>query len=75
MIDSVLLDLLVCPACGGESPLHADEAGGLLVCPQCRRGYPVRDGIPIMLIEEAVQTDGGAAGTSTDNAPPAPSPA
>jgi len=74
MIDSVLLDLLVCPACGGTSPLHADEAVGLLICDQCRRGYPVHDGIPIMLVEEAVQTNDVASSTAADAAP-APPPA
>lgn len=46
-----LLEILVCPKCRGELEHRArDEA---LVCHHCRLEYPVRDGIPIMLIDEA----------------------
>jgi uncharacterized protein YbaR (Trm112 family) len=46
-----LLEILVCPKCRGE--LDYREAESALVCPKCRLKYPVRDGIPIMLIDEA----------------------
>ena len=46
-----LLAILVCPRCKG--PLEHREASSELVCPACRLRYPVRDGIPIMLIDEA----------------------
>ena len=46
-----LLDVLVCPKCRG--PLEYREARSELVCHACRLRYPVRDGIPIMLIDEA----------------------
>ena len=46
-----LLELLVCPRCKGELELQAEPQR--LVCPACRLAYPVRDGIPIMLIDEA----------------------
>ncbi|HEX6631173.1 MAG TPA: Trm112 family protein [Gemmatimonadaceae bacterium] len=46
-----LLALLVCPACKGE--LKYEEASARLVCPACRLAYPVRDGIPVMLVDEA----------------------
>lgn len=46
-----LLALLVCPTCKGE--LQYDEAQSRLVCPSCRVAYPVRDGIPVMLVDEA----------------------
>ena len=46
-----LLDLLVCPKCRGELEYRAAEPS--LICPACRLKYPVRDGIPIMLIDEA----------------------
>ncbi|MER3487119.1 MAG: hypothetical protein C4345_15210 [Chloroflexota bacterium] len=49
MVDPQLLELLVCPACRGEVKL----AGDRIVCQACGRRYPVRDGIPVMLIEEA----------------------
>ena len=49
MIDKALLEILVCPAC--KTPLV--EKNGGLKCSQCRRLYPVRDNIPIMLIDEA----------------------
>ncbi len=50
-ISKELLDILVCPKCKGDIILLEDETG--LVCPACRLKYPVRDGIPVMLIDEA----------------------
>mgnify|MGYP001074653890 CR=1 FL=1 len=46
-----LLALLVCPRCKG--PLEYDEAAARLACAACSLAYPVRDDIPIMLIDEA----------------------
>ena len=46
-----LLAILVCPKCKGE--LEYREPESALVCPACRLSYPVRDDIPIMLIDEA----------------------
>jgi len=46
-----LLEILVCPKCKGE--LDYRESEHTLDCKHCRLRYPVRDGIPIMLIEEA----------------------
>jgi uncharacterized protein YbaR (Trm112 family) len=46
-----LLEILVCPACKAKLDLKPDESG--LKCVQCHRVYPVRDGIPVMLIDEA----------------------
>jgi uncharacterized protein len=46
-----LLEILVCPKCRGE--LDYRESEQALDCRQCRLRYEVRDGIPIMLIEEA----------------------
>ena len=51
MIDQKLLDILACPACKTAVKLEADR----LVCVQCGRRYPIREGIPVMLIEEAEQ--------------------
>ena len=49
MIDPKLLEILACPACKTAVKLEADR----LVCTQCGRRYPIRDGIPVMLLEEA----------------------
>lgn len=46
-----LLAILVCPKCKGELEYRNDES--TLVCRACRLSYPVRDDIPIMLIDEA----------------------
>jgi hypothetical protein len=49
MIDKELLDILACPACKSDVKLSGDR----IVCTKCNRRYPIRDGIPIMLIEES----------------------
>lgn len=46
-----LVALLVCPKCKGELELEQDESA--FRCPACRLRYPVREGIPVMLVEEA----------------------
>ena len=51
MIDETLLEILACPACKTEVKLEGEK----LVCVSCGRRYPIRDGIPVMLIEEAEQ--------------------
>ncbi|HUO53012.1 MAG TPA: Trm112 family protein [Gemmatimonadaceae bacterium] len=48
-----LLAILVCPKCRGELEYREGEA--TLVCHACRLKYPVRDGIPVMLIDEAAK--------------------
>jgi uncharacterized protein len=50
-LDPALLEILACPHCHGE--LTADEAAERLVCNDCSYRYPVRDDIPVMLIDEA----------------------
>ena len=52
MISKELLDILVCPAC--KKPLTMKENGESLKCGACRRVYPIKDDIPILLIDEAV---------------------
>lgn len=49
MIDPKLLEILACPVCKTEVRLEGDR----LVCVACGRRYPIRDGIPVMLVEEA----------------------
>lgn len=53
-LDPELLDLVVCPQCRGT--LAADEAAEELLCGQCGLAYPVRDDIPILLVDEARTT-------------------
>ena len=50
-IPKFALDILVCPLCKTRVELLADESG--LKCVSCRRVYPIRDDIPVMLPEEA----------------------
>jgi uncharacterized protein YbaR (Trm112 family) len=52
LIDPKLLEIMQCPACAGELSEQMDPPA--LVCADCGRAYPVRDGIPVMLVEEAV---------------------
>ena len=52
-IPEELMAILVCPECKG--PL--EDRGDTLWCAQCRLEYPVREGIPIMLPEEARRPD------------------
>lgn len=49
MIDQRLLEILACPVCKTEVKLEGDW----LVCVTCGRRYPIRDGIPVMLVDEA----------------------
>jgi len=51
MIPKDLLDILVCPLC--KRPLVMTEARESLKCGECHRVYPIRDDIPILLIDEA----------------------
>lgn len=51
LIDPVLAEVLACPV--DKADLIQDIEGQRLQCSQCGRRYPVRNGIPIMLVEEA----------------------
>ena len=51
MLDEKLLEILCCPKCRGE--LHYDEENQKLICESCLLKYPVKDDIPVMLIDEA----------------------
>lgn len=50
-VDKELLDILACPKCKGAVKLSAGKDG--LVCEKCRIMYPIKDDIPVMLIDEA----------------------
>ncbi len=54
-ISSKLLDIICCPVCGGELKEDNDKNG--LLCGHCCLKYPIKDGIPILLPEEAQKTD------------------
>jgi uncharacterized protein len=50
-VDKDLLEILACPNCRGDVEYH--EAEQVIECVRCHYRYPVRDGIPVMLIDEA----------------------
>jgi uncharacterized protein YbaR (Trm112 family) len=66
-LDPALLEILACPKCHAE--LSVDDAAERLVCTGCGLRYPVRDDIPVMLIDEAEQGPAPSAGSAS----PAPS--
>ncbi|MDR2219499.1 MAG: Trm112 family protein [Methylobacillus sp.] len=50
-MDAKLLEVLVCPVCKG--PLVYEKPASELICKPCRLGFPIKDGIPVMLEDEA----------------------
>jgi len=52
-IDKELLDILACPKCKGD--IRLNEKGDGLICSACRLMYPIKEDIPVMLIEEAIK--------------------
>jgi uncharacterized protein len=55
-LDKELLDILACPNCRGDVEYREDE--DLVVCiGKCGYRYPVRDDIPVMLVDEAIKPD------------------
>ncbi len=61
MISKELLAILACPLCKEQVHLEEDR----IVCSECGRRYPIRDGIPVMLIDEAEVPEGA----ETEEAP------
>ena len=60
-LDDWLLEIIVCPNC--RAGLRVDDAASELVCTGCGLAYPVRDNIPVLLVDEARQPDApGASG-------------
>jgi uncharacterized protein len=57
-IPADLWDVLACP-CDAHAPVRADEVSGRVVCTVCGRSFEVRDGIPVMLLEESLAPDEG----------------
>ena len=59
-MDQWFLDLLVCPGCEQRHPVALNESKDALLCACGRYSFPVREGIPILLVEEAVTLDPNA---------------
>ncbi|WP_298329660.1 Trm112 family protein [Haloactinopolyspora sp.] len=55
-LDPTLLEVMACPAC--RSPLEPDHAANELACTGCDLVYPVRDDIPVLLVDEARSRNG-----------------
>ena len=49
MIDKELLDILACPACKSDVELKENK----IICKKCHKNYPIKNGIPVMIIDEA----------------------
>ena len=65
VISPDLLEILACPACDARPKVKLESAVDgteRLACSECGRRYPVRDGIPVMLVEDAEMAPGAAAG-------------
>ena len=60
-LDPWFLELLACPNCEAHPPLTLDVARNTLNCASCRLAFPIRDGIPILLVDEATVLDPDAA--------------
>ena len=54
-VSQELLEILACPKCKGDVKLNPQGDG--LVCSACRVVYPIKDDIPVMLIDEAVKLE------------------
>lgn len=54
-MDKKQIELMACPECHGK--LAYAKSSKELVCDSCKLAFPVQDGIPVMLIEEARKTD------------------
>ncbi len=49
MVDDNLVKMLICPACKSNVRLEGEQ----IVCAKCGRRYPIRNGVPVMLVDEA----------------------
>jgi uncharacterized protein len=54
-VDAALIQLLVCPACHGK--IEYKDRRHLIICTECGLHYPVRDNIPVMLVDEATRPE------------------
>lgn len=53
MLDKKLLDILACPSCGGE----VKEKSSTIICLKCGLQYPIKNGIPVMLVDKAKKSN------------------
>jgi hypothetical protein len=60
-LDAQLLEILACPA-DEHGALRHDAEADTLTCTECGRTYPIRDGIPVLLLDEAISADTSASG-------------
>ncbi|KUJ96555.1 MAG: uncharacterized protein PWR24_645 [Desulfonauticus sp.] len=54
-LDKELLEILACPKCKGDLTLTQEEDG--LICAKCKKVYPIKEEIPVLLIEEALDLE------------------
>ena len=64
-LDPVLVDILACP-CEHHAALEIDEPASAVVCTRCRTSFPVRDAIPVMLLDEATPGPHGIGADATE---------
>ncbi len=55
MFDKELLKIIICPLC--KESVYQSEDEKWLICQKCRRKYPIKENIPTMLIDEAIQDE------------------
>jgi uncharacterized protein len=65
-LDSTLLDILACPDTH-HAPLTYDEQAQTLTCTECGRVFPIRDNIPVLLLDEAITPITPGGDTATDD--------
>ncbi len=65
-LDPQLLDILACPDTH-HAPLRYDEDAQTLTCTECGRVFPVRDGIPVLLLDEATGGPASESATAGDD--------
>ena len=68
-LDDWFLDLLECPGCDYHRPVTLSSDRASLVCACGKYGFPVREGIPILLVEEAVVLDASADPATSQKGP------
>lgn len=62
-VDAQLLEILACP-CPHHAPLSYDQPAQTLACQQCRRVFPIQDGIPVLLLDEAFEDEASEDGVA-----------
>ncbi len=67
VISPDLLEILACPACDTRPKVNLEN--DRLVCVECGRRYPIRDGIPVMLMEEAEPPRPAPTGSAQQSGP------